>query len=144
MKRIGLRELQRNIGQLSIDLIRGEEIILTRNGKDFAKLVAVAPKLPKLGKFKAPKDYPPMPRLPKAEAIKEAQSIIHEVETSVAGDALIQHKCDAPQINCRFPGELYEVQYQGEDSIIKKQVYLCPGHAKKARESSTTESMQKL
>lgn len=38
MNKQPITSLQRNLGDISNALIRGESIILTRNGKDFAKL----------------------------------------------------------------------------------------------------------
>lgn len=43
MIRLPVTQLQRNLGDISNTLIRGEEIILTRNNKDFARLVPMQP-----------------------------------------------------------------------------------------------------
>jgi antitoxin (DNA-binding transcriptional repressor) of toxin-antitoxin stability system len=143
MNRISITDLQRNPGELSIKLIRGEEIILTRNGKDFARLVPIDPAHPKLSKLrmKAPKDYPPFPRLSPEETVKEAQSIIDEVASRTVSETRI-HKCEAPYAVCKFAGDLYEVEFQGDEGLEQKKVYLCPGHAKKARETSTLKRLE--
>lgn len=41
MKRLSITEIQRNIGILSEALIRGEPVIITRNGRDLGQFVAI-------------------------------------------------------------------------------------------------------
>jgi hypothetical protein len=68
--------------------------------------------------------------------VEEAHAKIFEPEAPTP--ATTGHKCEAPQVNCRFPGKLYQVEFMGEEGIVKKKVHLCPGHAKKARESDAS------
>lgn len=137
--RLPITELQRNLGDISLSLIRGEEIIITRNGKDFAKLSPIDPKFPK---FPAtPKEHPPFPRLPKKEAIREAQAIIQQAEEQEPEiiSMSITHICQVPNATCKNPAEAeYNIEYFGEEGIEKKQAWLCEFHRKKATESGAS------
>lgn len=146
-------------------LIQGEEIMLTRNGKDFARLVPVAPKLPKSkqGKKKdtvvyasgdAPLEHFDIP-LDDHTEIAEAPlpENIHRTTYPPLGSTQVMEGkptatevkrsfCEAPFANCKIEGELYEVEFWSDGEIKKKKVYLCPGHAYKAKQSS--ESVKKI
>lgn len=110
------------------------------------------------------REHPPMPRLPKKEAIKEAQSLINEVESKhtpivkatddavgkIELDIAIQnmirpHRCEAPGLICKVSPERtqkYLVEYVTDEGNKKKEVWLCAFHAMKARE--TSESVTEL
>lgn len=156
MKRISITSLQRNPGELSTTLIRGEEVVLTRNGKDLAQLIPLNVKrrlkpkpketfhlntpAPIFGtniQMRSPK---PQGELRRRELLK-AVGVGH-IPEKYPETFLATHRCEAPNTDCRFPGEPYIVVYQGEEGLIEKKVMLCPGHAQKAKE--TAESMVKV
>jgi len=136
MNKISITELQRNIGDISIRLIKGEEIILTRSGKDFAKLTPVESERPK-----------------SMQTVRNLRKVVKHIASTVGAEEVTAtihpqtagRKCEAPFVNCRFAGDLYEIKYMDQDDgILTKQVWLCPGHAKKTRESSNIEKMNKI
>ena len=71
----------------------------------------------------------------------ENKKLVKQPNITVESISVIS-KCEAPNTNCKFPGELYEVQFQTDEGLGKKKIYLCPGHAKKAQD--TSESVVKL
>lgn len=140
--KITITDLQRKPGAIAMRIIRGEELILTRNGHDFARLVPIETHPHRLYKPKAihqlnvpPQPIPPFPRLAPKEAVEEAREMIKHVEE---GTLPSFRKCEAPLTNCRSHGESYLVEFNGEEGIEKKRVILCPVHAKVARDSSVS------
>lgn len=47
-----------------------------------------------------------------------------------------QHRCEAPYISCKLGGQEYKATYPTEEGEETKTVWLCPEHAKKARQTS--------
>lgn len=126
-------------------LIQGEEIMLTRNGKDFARLVPVAPKLPKSKQGKK-KDKGGEVLFVNGDAAMATFDTPPHTPTPPLEPAVLKvrltSRCEAPFANCKIEGELYEVEFWSDGEIKKKKVYLCPGHAYKAKQSS--ESVKKI
>ena len=51
-------------------------------------------------------------------------------------------KCEVPNMSCRGFGKKYRIEYFDTEGLQKKEVYLCPEHAKKTREYA--ESMVEI
>lgn len=145
--KLSITALTRTTKPLTDAIVRGESVIITRHGVEFAvitpigekihypkKLVHITPFDRLRGKIRLGKrtEFPPMPRLEPEEAAKEAQAIIDQVEN--------QSKifCQAPLTNCRMIGNRYTVVYTDSEGERIRIAYLCPGHAQKARESAVS------
>jgi prevent-host-death family protein len=130
MRKISITDIQRNIGDLSMALIRGEEIIITRNGKDLAKLVPVEPEHPKPHSFGDTVVKPFSPKPFKTQP------------TSGIDAAIAANRCEAPFASCKLDAKLYMIEFIGEEGLQKEKKFLCGEHAKKAR--ATCESVMPL
>lgn len=137
MNKISIAYLQGNIGAVTDLLLKGEKITLTKHGKKFAMMIPIEDEKEEKRKRRSkpisfPQEQAPMITtrdMPPAEPFSFEVPAITSPESSF-------HRCEAPFAVCRFPGDLFEVEYTTDEGIQKKKVYLCPGHASRVRNGS--------
>lgn len=133
--KITVTDLQRKPGEIMMRIIRGEEIILTRNGKDFARLVPIETHPKHLyrpryhGKLTNIRDL--TEEEPTEQTLKDLKKSEEDV---IAGHVSYLHKCEAP--TCRsVDTQQYLVEYVVDEGLEKRKVWLCPYHVKQTREA---------
>lgn len=145
MIRISITDLQREVGKISILIIRGEDIIITRNGKDFAKIKPVPFKdriKVKGKKRRFLRGVEPIMPPYTVKNVEISSTPPSDAATEMAANALANTRiCQAPNAKCLFPGELYQVEYTTDEGVDRKLIVLCPGHAMKARASATLKKL---
>lgn len=138
--KITVTDLQRKPGEIMMRIIRGEEIILTRNGHDFARLVPIETHPKHLYK---PRHYG---KITNIRAVEESSPVISGIKILENEDAMSDitgHKCEAPIGICRrVDSDQYMVEYFVDEGLEKRKVWLCPEHAKRTREAG--QSIYKL
>lgn len=120
--KLSITSLTRKTKDLSDAVVRGETVILTRQGEDFAVITPFGSAHTK------PVVDPAMER--------QKYMSIHNPEHPMSEPDLTSPRCEAPYTNCRLPGEQYEVEYVTEEGMGNKRVSLCLEHAKKAGATS--------
>lgn len=131
MNTMTLTEVQSKIGEVSIALLRGESITITRNGK---KLGVIIP-----AKEPADMAQPEDLEISKPNATPKVtitQSAVDKLNEGQPAEKTF-NKCEVPPGNCRGMGLKYKITYMGEEGEESKEVYLCGIHKKAAIDNGT-------
>lgn len=123
--KLSITQLTRTTKPLTDALVRGETIILTRQGKDFGVIS------PFKGKAKSPLEI---------QAEKAFYRMVAKDNRRIEEESPKPNtsKCEIPPGNCKVQGQQYLVTFMSDEGEEKKLAHLCPIH-KRALVANGTE-----
>jgi hypothetical protein len=144
MRKVGIKQFQKNIYKELAD----SPFIITKNGKYFRTVidegVATSPKEsantnPSATTYTVSNKPLGLDHLPEDGSNLTVEGIPHNKPEALQEDVTIQDarptgKCQIPNGICRNLGYKYKIAFYDSEGLVKKDLFLCDLHVKKAKE----------